>query len=185
MSENMTRDLLYRETDSGGIAAVPTPLRFYSELGFNLQKPRDGDVGYDLVTPYEVRLEPGRIAKIETGLFLSIPDNMAGLLWEKSSVAGGNPEKGLNGKIAIRGGLIDPSYRGEVIVALHNLGDKVQIFKAGQKICQLILIPYFAVDTMPVNSVEELGNTKRGAGGFGSTGQVIASEDNNEEETHG
>ena len=63
--------------------------------------------------------------------------------------------------------VIDSDYRGEIIVALHNDTDEVMVVSPQERIAQLVIMPYLAVD---FTEVQDLDNTERGLGGFGSTG---------------
>ena len=114
------------------------------------------DITKDLV------IEPHETAKIGTGLSIEIPDGYFGAVFARS---------GLAAKQALRPancvGVCDSDYRGEYIVALHNDGTQARTINPGDRIAQLVVMPYLAVE---FNEVSELSDTKRGAGGFGSTG---------------
>jgi dUTP pyrophosphatase len=124
---------------------------------------REGDAGLDLRANAEATVGPGERALIPTGLAVAIPTGHAGLVLPRSGLAS---RHGLT--LANAPGLIDPGYRGEVKVAVVNLDphEKVQV-RRGDRIAQLLLVPFVAVD--PV-AVEELPLTARGEGGFGSSG---------------
>lgn len=131
-------------------------------------QPRQGDAGYDLYALNDVNLLPtdayGGITptKIETGIAVSIPEGYAGLIWDKSGIA----SKG----VKVFGGLIDSSYRGQVIVILANETSKPIKFEAGDKITQMIIVPVETPELEFVEYKDDLGTTDRGEGGFGSTG---------------
>ncbi len=127
-----------------------------------LREPRSGDVGYDIVIPYNVTLPPHTPVKLETGIHIALPDQTAGLIWDKSSV-------GVRG-VKVLGGLIDTSYRGDLTVVLINLTNEPVEFLAGQKVAQLILVSYTTPVISFVSNLDDLGKTERGEGGFGSTG---------------
>lgn len=110
----------------------------------------------------EVKIYPHKTVKIGTGIAIQLPDYVAGLIFPRSGIAS---KQGL--RPANTPGLIDPDYRGEVIVALHNDSEKVQVVKPGDRIAQLVCMNYYNMD---FNPVDELNETKRGNGGFGSTG---------------
>lgn len=101
-------------------------------------------------------------AKIGTGIAVEIPDGYFGAIFARSGLA---TKKGLRPSNCV--GVIDSDYRGEVIVALHNDSALMQEIHHGDRIAQLIILPYPSVE---LNEVEELSDTERGAGGFGSTG---------------
>ena len=107
------------------------------------------------VAPSETRLVP-------TGLALEIPEGLVGLIYARSGLAS---KKGL--APANKVGVIDSDYRGEVMVALHNHGSVPQTVEGGERIAQIVFAPYYAAD---FTVVDELGDTARGSGGFGSTG---------------
>jgi dUTP pyrophosphatase len=116
--------------------------------------------GYDLRTTFPLVLPPHGRQKIPTGIAVEIPPGYVGLIRDRSSLGG-------NG-IIISGGVIDSDYRGEIIVCLNNLADMPHSFNAGDRIAQLVVVP--CLQTAPV-LVSFLSETKRGEGGFGSTGK--------------
>ena len=108
-------------------------------------------------------IEPGTSAFIPTGLAMEIPRQCAGLIYARSGLA---CKQGL--APANKVGVVDSDYRGEFMVALHNHGDKPQIVSHGDRIAQLVITP---VLTPGFTEVEELTDTARAGGGFGSTGK--------------
>ena len=96
------------------------------------------------------------------GLAVEIPQGYAGLVYARSGMA---MKRGL--APANKVGVIDADYRGEVMVALHNHGRETQTVEAGERIAQLVVTPFLRVE---YEAAEELSDTCRGAGGFGSTG---------------
>jgi dUTP pyrophosphatase len=120
--------------------------------------------GADLYACLEqpVTIEPGESAWISTGIALEIPRGCAGLIYARSGMA---CKKGL--APANKVGVIDSDYRGEVVVVLHNHGDRPQTVESGERIAQLVITP---VLTPSYEEVKELSSSDRGAGGFGSTG---------------
>lgn len=119
-----------------------------------------GSVGYDLCADSECLIHAGQRALVKTGIAMTIPDGLAGMIWDKSGHAN-------NYGITVLGGLIDPSYRGEVKILLLNTGDEPFVIKHGMKITQIVLVQ----TAVPVViEVDTLDDTTRGAGGFGSTG---------------
>lgn len=120
-----------------------------------------GDAGVDLFTVEPFELEPGERKSVPVGLALEIPEGYVGLIWDKS---------GLSHKYGIKqfGGVIDSGYRGEIHVGVMNLSDKFFGFEKGHKIAQLLIQK---VEKIEFEEAEQLSNTERGEGRFGSTGQ--------------
>lgn len=110
-----------------------------------------------------VTIMPGQTAFIPTGLAMELPVGYVGLIYARSGLA---CKKGL--APANKVGVIDSDYRGEFIVALHNHGSEPQTVASGERIAQLVISPVF---TPGFTETEELSNTERAAGGFGSTGK--------------
>lgn len=119
---------------------------------------------YDICAaiPEKIIIFPGEVVKIPTGFAMALESNLCGLILPRSGLA---TKKGL--RPANTPGLIDPDYRGEVIVALRNDSDSPQTVAPGDRIAQLLLTPFFSPI---IQEVEILGETDRGSGGFGSTG---------------
>ena len=112
--------------------------------------------------PEAVTVMPGTTEFIKTGIAMEIPTGLVGLIYARSGMA---CKKGL--APANKVGVIDSDYRGEIIVALHNHSDKPVTIEPKDRIAQIVLAPYITAD---FNEVEELDDTERGEGGFGSTG---------------
>ena len=110
----------------------------------------------------EVTIAPGETRLIPTGLAMAIPEGLVGLIYARSGLAS---KKGL--APANKVGVIDSDYRGEIMVCLHNHGNVAQTVENGERIAQIAFVPYYAAD---FKLVDELDETVRGAGGFGSTG---------------
>ena len=121
----------------------------------------DTDAGLDVHTIEAVTIAPGERALIHTGIALAIPAGYVALVWDKSGVA---VKRGLK-TIA---GVVDAGYRGEVMIGIHNLGSEEQSFAVGDKIAQLLIQ---RVEHPNITLVEELDDTARGEGAFGSTGK--------------
>ena len=121
--------------------------------------------GYDLYADIaeEVKIEPHTTVKIDTGLQFELPDGYFAGIFARSGIAA---REGLRPANCV--GICDSDYRGNYIVAIHNDTDTVQTIKARQKIAQMIVLPYLPLE---FEEVGELSETKRGAGGFGSTGK--------------
>ena len=123
-----------------------------------------GSSGMDLAANIEnsIDINPGKTAIIPTGLAVSIPNGFEIQI---------RPRSGLAAKMSITvlntPGTIDADYRGEIKVILINLSDKVFVVEKGLRIAQMVVCPIIKVHLEEVN---ELNNTDRGEGGFGSTG---------------
>ena len=114
-----------------------------------------------LETP--VTIEPGKTAFIPTGIALEVPKGCAGLVYARSGMA---CKRGL--APANKVGVVDSDYRGEIQVVLHNHGDVAQTVENGERIAQFVITP---VLTPAYEVAQELSDTVRNAGGFGSTGK--------------
>ena len=121
--------------------------------------------GADLYACLElpVEIHPGQTQFIPTGIALEVPAGCAGLIYARSSLGA---KQGL--APANKVGVIDSDYRGEIMVALHNHGQQVRTVENGQRIAQFVVTPVY---TPGFAEVQELTETIRGAGGFGSTGK--------------
>ena len=108
------------------------------------------------------RIPAGQTEKINTGICVEIPNGYFGAIFARSGLA---TKRGLRPANCV--GVIDSDYRGEVIVALHNDTEKSESIHVGDRIAQLVILPYLPVE---FEEVDELSNTDRGEGGFGSTG---------------
>lgn len=120
--------------------------------------------GYDLyaATDHDVHIPPHATVKIGTGLALELPKGYFGAIFARSGIA---TKRGLRPANCI--GVCDEDYRGEYIIAVHNDADETRTVQAGERIAQLIVLPYQDLD---FNLVDELTETERGEGGFASTG---------------
>jgi dUTP pyrophosphatase len=112
-----------------------------------------------------VEILPGETKLIKTGLALEIPEGYAGLIYARSGLAS---KRGL--APANKVGVVDPDYRGEVMVALHNHSALPQTVADGERIAQLVITPFLRVE---FEESEALSDTERGEGGFGSTGTTV------------
>ena len=119
-----------------------------------------GDAGLDLFSCADYVLGAGEVKAIQTGIKVAIPRGYVGLIWDKSGIS----LKGVH-KLA---GVVDAGYRGEVQVVMINLGNTPYEIKKGMKIAQMLIQPISEVEVI---EVEDLDDTLRGEGGFGSTGQ--------------
>ena len=120
--------------------------------------------GVDLyaATDYNIHIEPHKTVMVGTGLSITPPDGYFGAIVARSGLAA---KRGL--APANKLGVCDEDYTGEYIVALHNHSDEEQIVEAGERIAQLIFLPYIIPNFI---EVDELEKTERGDGGFGHSG---------------
>jgi dUTP pyrophosphatase len=124
---------------------------------------RSGDAGYDLRSVEAVTLPPGGRHAVATGLAVALPPGVAGLVTPRSGLAAQHGITCLNAP-----GLVDPNYRGEIRVILHNAGEEPFHVEPGDRVAQLLLVPYHS----PVmRVVDALPETERGEAGFGSSGR--------------
>tara|TARA_Y200000002_G_scaffold204495_1_gene168718 strand:- start:744 stop:1184 length:441 start_codon:yes stop_codon:yes gene_type:complete len=136
-------------------------------LSKNINLPKyetEGSSGMDLSADVasSIKIEPGETSIIPTGLSVSIPRNYEIQIRPRSGLAAKNQISVLNTP-----GTIDSDYRGEIKVILINLGKKTFIVEKGARIAQMVVCP---VEKPKIIEVENLEETKRGSGGFGSTG---------------
>jgi dUTP pyrophosphatase len=120
-----------------------------------------GDAGFDLYIPETHTIHPHERHSIPVGLAIEIPHGYVGLLLDKS---------GLSHKHGIKsfGGVIDSGFRGEIRVGLMNVSDQSYTFTKGDKIIQMLIMPVVQADII---ETDELSDSDRGTGGFGSSGK--------------
>lgn len=123
-----------------------------------------GSAGYDLCACIDApqTIEPGERCVFPSGLAVEIPAGTAGFVFTRSGLG---IKKGIHVTNGV--GVIDSDYRGEIRIGLHNLSAEPYTVQPGERIAQMIIMPYFAPVIEEVTSLTE---TDRGAGGFGSTG---------------
>lgn len=121
--------------------------------------------GYDLFADLkeEIEIKPHETYMINTGVAMEIPEGYWGGVFARSGLAA---KEGLRPSNCV--GVVDADYRGPICVALHNDGEVARTVTPGQKIAQLVVVPFLTVE---FEEVTELSDTVRGAGGFGSTGK--------------
>ena len=124
----------------------------------------DFAAGADLYAAEEsdVVIGVGETRLIHTGIAMEIPEGLVGLIYARSGLAS---KRGL--APANKVGVIDSDYRGEIMVALHNHSNEPQTVGAGERVAQIVFAPFY---TAEFNETDELSDTVRGVGGFGSTG---------------
>lgn len=132
-----------------------------------------GSVGADLKVYFdkengdqitEVVLQPNQALKCSTGIAVEIPEGYWMDIRPRSS-------SGIKKDLILKNttGVIDSDYRGEILLFIKNIGNEAVIIEHGERVAQAIILPNYEVG---YTEVEELSNTERGAGGFGSTGRV-------------
>ena len=124
----------------------------------------DEAAGWDLYAAIDkdIEIQPHTTKKIDTGIAIALPRNTFGALFPRSGIA---TKRGL--RLANSCGIIDSDYRGSVIAAIHNDTNEIQKIEKGERIAQLIVLPFVPIK---FNQVDKLDGTVRGSGGFGSTG---------------
>ena len=129
------------------------------------QRATDGSAGLDLraCTTDEICIMPGETAVLPTGLAVALPEGSVGLVFGRSGLG---IRHGIVPANAV--GVIDADYRGEILVGLTNHSAEPYIIVPDDRIAQLVIVP---VLTPPIEEVENLSETVRGEGGFGSTGK--------------
>lgn len=135
------------------------------KLSENAKLPAYGSeyaAGADLYAAEPVCIAPGETAFVHTGIAVELPAGTVGLVYARSGLACKQDLAPAN-----KVGVIDCDYRGEVMVALHNHGRETRSVERGDRIAQLVIAPYY---TAAFAEAEELSETVRGTGGFGSTG---------------
>ena len=117
---------------------------------------------YDLYAVTDAVIDPGETVKIGTGIACELPEGYCAFILARSGLA---TKEGLRPANCV--GLCDEDYRGEYIVAIHNDTNDMRVIKPGDRIAQVVFVPYTQSN---FEVVDELSDSKRGAGGFGSTG---------------
>ena len=138
------------------------------KLSENAKMPTYGSeysAGADLYALLEASIEikPHETVFVHTGISVEIPEGYCGLIFARSSMGA---KRGL--APANKVGVIDADYRGEIMVALHNHTDVTAEVAPGERVAQLAIVPFLKAE---FEEAEELSDTVRGAGGFGSTGK--------------
>lgn len=121
--------------------------------------------GFDLysVNDEEIVIPSHETVMIKTGLAMEIPEGFGGFIFARSGLAS---KKGL--APANKVGVVDADYRGEIMVALHNHTNEDKIIDAHERVAQMVIMPFVTANFI---EVDDLSDTVRGSGGFGSTGQ--------------
>jgi dUTP pyrophosphatase len=119
-----------------------------------------GDAGIDFYAVEDVVFLPNKQKRVHTGVAVEIPEGYVGLIWDKSGVS-------FNMGLKIMGGVIDSSFRGELVMSLLNTKDEKIVLEKGHKIAQMLIQKFEHCDIV---EVKELSETVRGHGREGSTG---------------
>jgi dUTP pyrophosphatase len=136
-------------------------LQVHLSAGADFQAPRSGDAGFDLRALEDAVINPNEQLLVATGVRVAIPQGWVGIVKDRSSMA--------LKQIYTHAGVIDAAYRGEVKIVLSNAGATPYVIEKGAKIAQMVVVPCLT-KCVTVENIEDLGETERGAGGFGSTG---------------
>ena len=110
----------------------------------------------------DIKLQPGETVMIHTGVAMEIPEGTAAFIFARSGIA---TKRGL--APANKVGVIDSDYRGEIMVPIHNHSQEQQIIASGERVAQMVIMPYVKAEFVESETLEE---TERNASGFGSTG---------------
>ena len=127
---------------------------------------KQGDAGLDLTSLHSHVVKPHDRVMVNTGFRAEIPTGYFGMVVPRSGVAS---KRGLT--LANSPGIVDSNYRGEVLLPMLNTSDEDQAILEGERIAQILIIPH---ETVICVEVDELSETDRGDGGFGSTGTGVA-----------
>jgi dUTP pyrophosphatase len=145
--------------------SINVRFRKVSELAHIPTRGSEKAAGYDLYAALAepVRIAPHETVKIDTGLQFELPDGYFAAIYARSGLAA---KEGL--RPANCTGVCDSDYRGNYIVAMHNDSEETRIVEPGERIAQMVVIPYLSVT---FEESDTLTDTERGDGGFGSTGK--------------
>lgn len=119
------------------------------------------DAGLDICTTEETTILPGERKMLPTGLSFEIPEGYVGLVWDKSGLA-------KNHGITNLAGVIDSGFRGECMILSFNSGSEPHTFHKGDKVAQILIQ---SINHFEIEEIQELSQTSRGEGGWGSTGK--------------
>ena len=126
-----------------------------------LTRKNPDDAGLDIKAMYNALVPAHGDAIIQTGIRVQIPRGYVGIIKSRSGLS-------VKNKIEVGAGVIDSNYRGELMVHLYNFGDSPFVISKGDRIAQLITLPYYMPE---YHIIDELDETKRGENGFGSSGR--------------
>ena len=161
---------IYNETNCfsnlfDNISNYPIPIKILNKNAKTPTKGSEKAAGHDLYAAIEkpIEIRPHETEKISTGLSIALPPYTFGAIFARSGLA---TKKGLRPANDV--GVIDEDYRGPIIVALHNDSNDIQRVEPGERIAQLIVLPYVSIT---FEKVDELSSTERGETGFGNSGR--------------
>jgi dUTP pyrophosphatase len=120
-----------------------------------------GDAGMDFFALAETEIKPGEVIRVKTGIALELPIGYVGLIWDKSGLAA-------NHGLKTMAGVLDAGYRGELQIVVTNLSKEIYSIKKHDKVAQMLIQ---RIESPELIEVDELSDTSRGEGGFGSTGK--------------
>ena len=130
-----------------------------------LKHAKEGDAGMDLTNVGPTfHIDPHETVMVHTGVWAEIPEGYNGEVRPRSGIASKRNLAPINAP-----GTVDSHYRGEILVPLHNFGERGQDVEHGERIAQMVVAPFARCECV---EVEELSETDRGSGGFGSTGRM-------------
>lgn len=121
---------------------------------------KQGDAGMDIFASEKLTLLPGERGLVKTGIAMEFPEGYVFLVWDKSGIS-------TKTGVTTIAGVVDAGYRGELQIAVINLGQEPYTFEKGKKVAQGLMQPIVQAE---IEEVETLGDSSRGEGGFGSTG---------------
>lgn len=136
---------------------------YFKKINDKAKRPKRGSrdsAGLDLTVVENAEIPAGKSATLKTGIKVAIPRGYCGLIWARSKL-------GAKKQIQVLAGVIDSDYRGEIMVALLNSGDKTFEVRKGDKIAQMIIQKHYS--NTPLVKVENLDQTERGTEGINST----------------
>ena len=152
----LTDELIGLEKELWDVGQIPKDSRWF-------QEPREGDAGYDIRCLHTVIVRGRATCKIHTGVFLEIPTGYVGVMKGRSSLESSG--------LVVAAGVIDSSYRGEVLVVVRNTEKTERSLFSGDKVAQLLILPCHTPVLEYENELSSLSSSNRGKGGFGSTGR--------------
>lgn len=126
-------------------------------------KAHEGDAGWDLYSLYDYTINPHETVKVDTGLNFQLPEGTFGAIYARSGLS---TKQGLRPANCV--GVCDSGYRNNYIVPLYNDSDEVRTIHKHDRIAQLIIQPFIQTELTEVDNLDE---TERGSGGFGSSGR--------------
>lgn len=135
----------------------------YYEENCKPYKKYDSDAGFDLKSKNGVLLKPFETVVVKTGTYISLEKNNVGIVKGRSGLSA----KGL----IIGGGIIDPGYTGEIGVVIHNMNEVPFVINKGDRIAQLIIVPFLSNIEVKEYNKEDIEKSERNSNGFGSTGK--------------